>query len=120
MSEKGDYEIALVSTYGGMKLMPEVRNNFRFMQDNKKISDTIYNKIKTYLEQNGYKMDPEEINERFRYLRYENEENFKPHYDGCYKRPDTHQKYGDFSTLTIIIYLNEGYTGCTRFYDGYG
>jgi len=54
------------------------------------------------------------LNERFRFYRYDTEQVFKPHFDGCYIRPT-----GEQSHYTFIIYLNDGFKGGeTTFFPG--
>ena len=93
------------------------------MQDNTTISNMIFDKVKGLLPSKDFYNNktvwhPKEINERFRYLKYEKGEFFKKHCDGSYWRPRSHKRYGDQSFLTIIIYLNEGHDGATAFYSG--
>lgn len=46
------------------------------------------------------------LNERLRILRYDPGDEFKPHSDGSYCAPG-----GAISKITILLYLNAGYTG---------
>jgi Rps23 Pro-64 3,4-dihydroxylase Tpa1-like proline 4-hydroxylase len=60
---------------------------------------------------------PYELNERFRFLRYDPGEYFAPHMDGRYDRPSNHPRDGDFSLITFQLYLNDGFVGgTTRFF----
>ena len=45
-------------------------------------------------------------NERLRFLKYDDGEYFKPHYDGAYTRSN-----GETSHLTVLLYLNDTFTG---------
>lgn len=51
------------------------------------------------------------LNERLRFYRYEAGQNFSPHTDGYYLRSN-----GELSLLTMIIYLNDDYTGGEAFF----
>ena len=55
------------------------------------------------------------LNERFRYYRYDIGQTFRPHFDGSFDRSRT-----EASFLTFMIYLNDGFEGgSTAFYhDG--
>ena len=47
------------------------------------------------------------LNERLRFLRYEEGDYFKPHLDGAYTRPDQTEQ----SQITVQLYLNDGFEG---------
>jgi prolyl 4-hydroxylase len=51
------------------------------------------------------------LNERLRFYRYQAGQSFGPHRDGYYKRSDAEQ-----SLLTLILYLNDDYTGGETFF----
>ena len=52
------------------------------------------------------------MNERLRFLRYYKKQHFDKHFDGSFRRS------GETSLLTILLYLNEDYSGGrTTFYD---
>lgn len=51
------------------------------------------------------------INENFRILKYLRGEDFPVHRDPDYHRPHGHENFGDVSLLTLIIYLNDDFTG---------
>jgi len=54
------------------------------------------------------------LNERFRFYRYDPEQIFRPHFDGCFRRNEAEQSH-----YTFIIYLNEGFDGGeTTFFPG--
>lgn len=46
------------------------------------------------------------LNERFRFYRYDVGQKFAPHTDGAYHSPT-----GARSLLTLLLYLNDDYTG---------
>jgi predicted 2-oxoglutarate/Fe(II)-dependent dioxygenase YbiX len=52
----------------------------------------------------GY--EPIGLNERFRFYRYKDGQQFKPHVDGSFKRSET-----ETSKITLLIYLNEDFEG---------
>lgn len=56
---------------------------------------------------------------RLRFLKYDQHEYFKPHYDGTYVRRYG-SRMGETSQLTLLLYLNEEYEGgCTTFLGGH-
>merc|ERR1712167_506479 len=46
------------------------------------------------------------LNERFRFLKYEQGDYFAPHFDGCYMRPRDNDEAPEASHLTMMLYLN--------------
>jgi len=122
----GLYEPALLSTWQGQRLMPEYRNSKRVMVDHKGLSEAIFKRIyvndKKFRSDIRFKMSdkyatPRELNERFRFLKYENGQYFKKHYDGSYVRQLGHPNEGDQSYFTVLIYLNADYSGSTRLFS---
>lgn len=62
---------------------------------------------------------PSGVNESLRMLKYTAGELFPLHVDPDYSRPYGHPQYGDVSFLTLIVYLNDEFTGGnTVFYGG--
>lgn len=51
------------------------------------------------------------VNENFRILKYLAGEDFPIHVDPDYSRPFGHPQYGNVSFLTLIVYLNDNFTG---------
>ena len=55
------------------------------------------------------------LNERLRFLKYNDGDFFLAHYDGAYERPDGSQR----SKITLQLYLNGGFEGGeTTFLEG--
>eukprot|EP01094_Clydonella_sp_ATCC50884_P007114 TRINITY_DN1629_c0_g1_i2.p1 TRINITY_DN1629_c0_g1~~TRINITY_DN1629_c0_g1_i2.p1 ORF type:complete len:210 (-),score=68.24 TRINITY_DN1629_c0_g1_i2:243-872(-) len=115
-SEAMEYKPALVNIGGGQqRLMPDVRNNERVIEDTEERSEWMYQRIREYVPQSWRGRPVVGLNERLRYLRYDPGQKFEPHMDGTYMR--THgPKRGEASFVTVQIYLNEGFEGgTTRF-----
>lgn len=107
LTESIGYEDALVNIgYGRQQKMLDVRNNKRVMIDSKEMAHNLFQRILPYLPKTFRDRKLIELNERLRFLRYNNNEYFAPHFDGQYRR-----KNGDRSFLTILFYLNKGYKG---------
>jgi len=71
-----------------------------------KLANQIYNKIYSFLPKSLEGWRVLELNERFRFYRYQPGQYFKWHRDGSYER-----ELGQESKLTLIIYLNDSYEG---------
>lgn len=52
-----------------------------------------------------------EVNECLRFLKYTKGQQFRPHMDGQYLRPEGHVHAGDRTFVTLQLYLNDGYAG---------
>lgn len=119
ITENMGYDLALVTTGGGMKKMTDLRSNKRLIWDLERqslITRKIYDRIKAKLpeteELRGKLYAPFELNERLRFYRYNGKEVFARHYDGCYPRNEN-----EISMITFIIYLNDNFEGgATKFY----
>jgi len=115
LSEKLGYREAMLSTYGGMVSVPEVRNNRRVIwQVNDSTILPIYERVKDlvpFTQQNG-KWSLCGLNERLRFYRYDPTQEFKKHFDGEFPRYEN-----EISFMSFILYLNEGMEGGhTTFY----
>ncbi|KAL6058024.1 Prolyl 4-hydroxylase, alpha subunit [Balamuthia mandrillaris] len=111
LTERMGYGDAPISTFGGMRMMPDVRNNQRVMwAAGEETLNPIWERIKEFIpaeeEAMGATWNPYGLNNRFRFYRYDSQQLFNRHYDGCYPR-----SRNDLSLLTLIIYLNDGVKG---------
>jgi hypothetical protein len=124
LSERAGYEPALVNIgHGRQKYIPEYRSSFRVMLDHDKLANTFFKYIEEHLPlRSDYRglYKPRECNERIRFLKYDNAGYFQQHCDGSYARPRTHTRFGDRSYLTLLVYLNQEYEGCTRLFSDDG
>lgn len=106
-SHRHEYDLATITlSRTQSELRQEVRNNQRVIYDDVDFAEKIFNKVKNFLPPllNGWQLHG--LNERFRFYLYEAGQTFKPHYDASYEVNDWHS-----SQLTLLIYLNEGYSG---------
>jgi len=121
ITEKMGYGDAPVTTFTGMVMMPDFRNNQRVMwQTSSDVYEPIWSRIKDHIPQTSMLYNKSwtfsSLNERFRFYKYEPGQEFKRHYDGCFPRSKT-----EMSHLTVIIYLNdECEGGHTIFYTKAG
>lgn len=87
--------------------------SYRATLFSKNLARQIFDKIKFFLPTiEGYEAIG--VNESFRFIDYVKEGILVPHYDGGYTN-----EVGDFSLLTIVIYLLQGEGGYTEFVKEY-
>ncbi|KAI9931381.1 hypothetical protein ASPWEDRAFT_169776 [Aspergillus wentii DTO 134E9] len=112
---------AKVNAGNGKEVMEvDTRNCGRIIWDSPDLADRILHRLRPFIEQCGIQqiqnqplvtgrgpakrgevVQVSRLNERFRFLRYEGGEYFRPHWDGSYVTPD-----GERSLYTIHLYLN--------------
>ncbi|RHY72010.1 hypothetical protein DYB30_007648 [Aphanomyces astaci] len=104
-SEASGYEPALLNVgYGRQVLRPDVRNNDRCIIDDVATASIVWDRVRPHLPSTFQGKPVVGVNERLRFLRYYPGQQFKPHCDGSYRRPDGSEQ----SYITIQIYLNGG------------
>lgn len=106
-AENHGFEEALIQDrHKGQVMNKDIRDNDRVVVDRKDLATELFDKVKEYLpeEIEGFKLH--ELNERFRFYRYKEGQQFKVHPDGHYKRNDK-----EISMVTMIVYLNEDFEG---------
>ncbi len=105
---------APITTARGFVMRPDIRNNTRATIDDHDLAKTLFERVRRHVPEvmcGG--MRAIGANERFRCYRYEPGQRFAPHFDGAFIRDND-----DESLLTLMVYLNEGFTGGeTRFLD---
>lgn len=105
-SEKQGYEESLIRTREGEVMNKEIRDNDRVIWDNPQIAEQIWEMVKDMLPADIDGYEPLGLNERFRFYRYKDGQQFKPHVDGSFRRSET-----ETSKITLLIYLNEDFEG---------
>lgn len=105
-SEKQGYEQSLIRTREGEVMNKEIRDNDRVIWDNQQIAEQVWGMVKDMLPADIDGYEPIGLNERFRFYRYKDGQQFKPHVDGSFKRSET-----ETSKITLLIYLNEDFEG---------
>ena len=106
-SEELGYEAALLNTGVGEVHDPYYRKSRRCIIDSHEKAEWLWERIKDFIPSNFKGKQVVGLNERLRFLRYEDGDFFKPHYDGSYTTPDNSER----SLVTIQMYLNEGFEG---------
>ncbi len=105
-SETLGYAEAPITTALGPVMAPGVRNNTRVMVDDPKRAAALYERVcrALPLEVEGWRCVG--LNERLRFYRYTEGQQFRWHFDGSYHRHEDER-----SMLSLLIYLNEGCLG---------
>jgi len=107
-SEDTGYTEALVHVGGGRQiLMKGYRDGHRVMIDDREFVACLLQRISSFLPATFDNENLVEINERLRFLRYDDGDKFQPHSDASYGRPD----YSAATLITLQIYLNENFKG---------
>jgi len=97
---------APITTARGFVMRPDIRNNTRVMFDDVELAAQLFARLGGALPARLCGRRAVGVNERFRCYRYEPGQRFAPHYDGAYARSPTER-----SELTLMVYLNEEFTG---------
>lgn len=111
--EQLGFEAAPISTPSGFVMRPDVRNNTRVMFDDRPLAAELFARIREAIPAQLCDRRAVGVNERFRCYRYEPGQRFAPHYDGAFQRSPAER-----SELTLMVYLNDEFTGgTTAFHD---
>ena len=98
-----NYEIAKITYDDEQIIDTSYRNNQRWLHFDKKLAETFFEKIKSYIPIEFEGNHVSCLNERLSFLKYSAGEYFRAHEDGCYIRPDN----SAMSYITVQIYLND-------------
>jgi len=113
VTENNGYELALIATTGGQIKNLKKRNSDRSMVDSFEVSKVFWERLKPYVPETFKHFRGEAkavgINERLKFLRYDEGQYFKPHNDGAYHRFGSNPP--EESKITVQFYLNEGFKG---------
>lgn len=130
-AERRGFEPALVNVGGGNEIKnTEFRNSDRCIIDDHdlsrkiRVAAVVHNdprllKASFRRVQDCADVSAVGLNERLRFLRYDEGNFFRPHFDGSYVRGhEAGDRAGERSLVTCQLYLNEGFVGgATRFVD---
>jgi hypothetical protein len=104
---------APITTPHGPVMRTDVRNNERVMFDDPGLARELFARLERAIAPRLCGMRAIGANERFRCYRYGPGQRFGLHYDGAFRRSARER-----SLLTLMVYLNEGFTGgATAFHD---
>lgn len=84
----------------------DVRDNDRVLFTDKELADKLWEKIKPLAPAQLENFEAYGLNDHFRFYRYKEGQQFKPHVDGSVKISPT-----ELSLVTVLIYLNEDFKG---------
>ena len=105
-SETIGYEAATIATRKGSVRDERIRNNSRIVRDDPVLAAILWSRIGPNLPRFFAGRQAIGINECFRFYRYEVGQQFAGHTDGSFRREN-----GVESRLTVLIYLNDNFTG---------
>ena len=105
-SEQHGYEEAKVQIDGQQLMMKTIRNNTRILWKDEQLQAFIWERFLPFAVQGSETCTVSGLNELFRFYKYESGQRFKKHRDGSFKRSDR-----EFSCYTLLIYLNDNFTG---------
>lgn len=120
VTEEIGYAEAPITTASGPVMRKDIRNNNRLVVQDEGYVAKLYQRMRDHqlLPQSikifdAYDWDWCGLNERFRFYRYIEGQQFAPHFDGCFPRSETERSF-----YTVIVYLSEDFTGgSTTFWD---
>mmetsp|Transcript_50807 Transcript_50807/g.128129 ORF Transcript_50807/g.128129 Transcript_50807/m.128129 type:complete len:314 (-) Transcript_50807:175-1116(-) len=105
---------ALLNIGGGMqRLVPGARDGHRVIVDSPELADWLFQVLLPCLPaelEDGSRLV--ELNERCRFLCYTPGQQFPAHCDGMFERPKDHPHSGDFSYVTVQLYLHDVPASC--------
>lgn len=100
---------ALLNIGGGrQQLIPGARDGHRVIVDGPELTDWLFQVLRPFLPrelEDGSRLV--ELNERCRFLCYTPGQQFPAHCDGTFERRDDHPHAGDFSYVTVQLYLHD-------------
>jgi hypothetical protein len=105
-TEERGYEPATISTHKGHVLALDQRDNGRVIVDDPQLAKEIWGRLSSHIPKVLDGQQAIGLNERFRYYRYTPGQSFKGHTDGAFTRSN-----GEESKLTVLVYLNDDFTG---------
>lgn len=112
LAEGAGFDAATVRTSQGQLAMPRVRNNQRSMVDNPPWVARLWQRLQQVELPVVQGEQATGLPRSLRFYKYEPGQRFKMHKDGPWRED------GRVSQLTLLVYLNDGFTGgCTDFRD---
>lgn len=112
LSEEKGYEEAKINLRSGSQMMKSIRNNSRLLYTDITLAEKYWNILKPYCPEYLEDWRALGLNEQFRFYKYENDERFKRHIDGRFRRNETEE-----SRITFMIYLNDDFKGGKTAFD---
>lgn len=106
VSEDKGFAESLIRTSGGETMNKEIRENDRVIFESEEMSQSLWERVKDMMPTDIDGYEPIGLNERFRFYRYKDGQQFKPHIDGPFRRSDKEK-----IKITMLIYLNDDFVG---------
>lgn len=106
--------VAPITTPRGPVMRTDIRNNERVVFDDVELARELFARVEGAIPPRLCGMRAVGANERFRCYRYAPGQRFAPHFDGAFIRDERER-----SLLTLMVYLNEGFTGGTTAFHGW-
>lgn len=114
LAESHGFSDAPINTPFGTEIRRDVRDNTRVMIDDPKLAAHLWGRVAEYMPAKLADSVPVGVNERFRYYRYEDGQQFNWHCDGYFERLNFER-----SRLTFMVYLNDGFQGGQTSFEGH-
>ena len=105
-AEQEGFKESPIRSKEGEVINKEIRDNDRVIWDNPQVATQLWNMVKDLMPHDIDGYEPIGLNERFRFYRYKDGQQFKPHVDAPFTRSSTEK-----SKITLLIYLNEDFEG---------
>lgn len=112
LSEMRGFDEATVSMKSGPVMIKGLRNNYRLEYSDTRLAARLWDGLKAHLPAVLDGWEALGLNERFRFYRYEDNQRFKRHIDGRFRRSDMEE-----SRITFMIYLNDDFKGGETAFD---
>ncbi len=113
LSENNGYEMAKINTDRGQKVIAQVRNNNRSFYNSEELAQKLWEKAKPFVPEKMGNCVAIDLNELFRFYRYQPGQQFRGHFDESYIRNDVEASY-----MTFMIYLNDDFEGGDTTFPG--
>jgi len=107
VNQKGYTPALLNIGRGRQQLEPMARDGHRVIVDSPELTAWLFEVIKPFLPEMLGDSELIDLNERCRFLCYTPGQSFPAHHDGRYSRSAGHPHAGDFSQVTIQLYLHD-------------
>lgn len=106
LSEAYGYTEALVNLPAGARKMKGIRNNDRLLREDEGLAAELWQKLQPFCPVRLDNTLAVGLNELFRFYKYGAGQRFKKHRDGRFERNPK-----EASRITVLVYLNQGFTG---------
>ena len=106
VAESLGFSEAPINTLQGPQIRSDVRNNERVMLDDEERACQLWQRASQFVPHTIEEWQVVGVNERLRFYRYDEGQQFDWHYDGSFERTSRER-----SRLSFMVYLNEDFEG---------